>query len=98
MLFQKMAGLTGLEPATSGVTGRHSNQLNYHPDNNKDSMRKMSPRALGEWWAEQGSNLRPVACKATALPTELSARKTENSASSKGYDDLFLFARPVKAL
>jgi hypothetical protein len=25
------AGRTGLEPATSAVTGRHSNQLNYHP-------------------------------------------------------------------
>ena len=25
-----MAERTGLEPATSGVTGRHSNQLNYH--------------------------------------------------------------------
>ncbi len=25
-----MAEWTGLEPATSGVTGRHSNQLNYH--------------------------------------------------------------------
>jgi hypothetical protein len=24
-----MAVTTGLEPATSGVTGRHSNQLNY---------------------------------------------------------------------
>ena len=24
-----MAGATGLEPATSGVTGRHSNQLSY---------------------------------------------------------------------
>ncbi len=24
-----MADRTGLEPATSGVTGRHSNQLNY---------------------------------------------------------------------
>uniref|UniRef100_E6QAJ6 Uncharacterized protein n=1 Tax=mine drainage metagenome TaxID=410659 RepID=E6QAJ6_9ZZZZ len=27
-----LAGRTGLEPATSGVTGRHSNQLNYHPN------------------------------------------------------------------
>ena len=26
-----MAGATGLEPATSGVTGRHCNQLNYAP-------------------------------------------------------------------
>ena len=27
-----MAGVTGLEPATSGVTGQHSNQLSYTPD------------------------------------------------------------------
>ena len=26
-----MAGQTGLEPATSGVTDRHSNQLSYCP-------------------------------------------------------------------
>lgn len=26
-------GLTGLEPATSAVTGRRSNQLNYSPNN-----------------------------------------------------------------
>ena len=30
----KMAGLTGLEPATSCVTGRRSNQLNYNPQTN----------------------------------------------------------------
>ena len=28
-LFE-VARLTGLEPATSGVTGRHSNQLSYN--------------------------------------------------------------------
>ena len=27
-----LAGRTGLEPATSAVTGRHSNQLNYRPN------------------------------------------------------------------
>ncbi len=26
---EKMARVTGLEPATSGVTGRHSNRLSY---------------------------------------------------------------------
>ncbi len=28
--LQLMAEWTGLEPATPGVTGRYSNQLNYH--------------------------------------------------------------------
>jgi hypothetical protein len=27
--FSQVAERTGLEPATSGVTGQHSNQLNY---------------------------------------------------------------------
>ncbi len=29
-VFDLMAEWTGLEPATPGVTGRYSNQLNYH--------------------------------------------------------------------
>ena len=29
-LFVFLAEWTGLEPATPGVTGRYSNQLNYH--------------------------------------------------------------------
>ena len=28
--FEEVAEWTGLEPATPGVTGRYSNQLNYH--------------------------------------------------------------------
>ena len=31
VFFAQMAGRTGLEPATSGVTGRRYNQLNYRP-------------------------------------------------------------------
>ena len=54
-----LAGSKGLEPSASGVTGRRYNQLNYDP--------------ACWWWAEQGSNLRPSACKADALPAELSA-------------------------
>src|SRR3982074_2105416 len=49
---------TGLEPATPGVTGRYSNQLNYHSC----------------WWVLRGSNSRHSPCKGDALPTELSTR------------------------
>ena len=31
-LLKKLAGTTGLEPATSCVTGMRSNQLNYVPE------------------------------------------------------------------
>ena len=63
-----MAERTGFEPATSGVTGRHSNQLNYRSDG-------ANPTDLPRfWWVLQGSNLRPTACKAVALPAELNTR------------------------
>ena len=32
--------------------------------------------ALGGWWSQTGSNRRPHACKARALPTELWPRST----------------------
>ena len=31
-MLKELAGTTGLEPATSDVTGRRSNQLNYVPE------------------------------------------------------------------
>lgn len=33
---RNLAEWTGLEPATPGVTGRYSNQLNYHSSNSQD--------------------------------------------------------------
>ena len=56
-LNKKMAGPTRLELATSGVTGRRSNQLNYDPN-----------AIIKDWWAVQDLNLWPPACKADALP------------------------------
>src|ERR1700676_383426 len=56
-LLERMAGTTRLELATSAVTEQRSNQLNYVPAEGD---------ARG-WWAVQGSNLRPPACKAGAL-------------------------------
>ena len=38
-----MAGATGLEPATSGVTGRRSNQLSYAPAGENEAV-LASPR------------------------------------------------------
>ena len=62
----KVARLTGLEPATSGVTGRHSNQLSYN--------RAYLPFGGDKWWVMRGSNSRHLPCKGSALPTELITR------------------------
>ena len=62
----KLAERTGLEPATPGVTGRYSNQLNYRSES---------------WWALRESNPRHSACKADALPTELSAQNSKQKIS-----------------
>jgi hypothetical protein len=45
------AGATGLEPATSGVTGRRSNQLNYAP-----AREALYPCLTVLRWAVLGSN------------------------------------------
>ncbi len=67
--IKRMAQRTGLEPATPGVTGRYSNQLNYRCTCN--TLKIKYGHKL--WWALTGSNRRHSACKADALPTELSA-------------------------
>ena len=44
------------------------------------SQRRKSPEyaTLLGWWSQTGSNRRPEACKATALPTELWPRLTQH--------------------
>jgi hypothetical protein len=65
----RKAGATGLEPATSGVTGRRSNQLSYAPceGRSKYGKRNFSPRAatfrelvsLGRWNRTPGGRTQP---------------------------------------
>ena len=52
--FELMAGPTRLELATSGVTGRRSNQLNYDPVYGywKDGRRKTEEGKYGCWCCE----------------------------------------------
>src|SRR5690349_12951219 len=59
-----MAEPTGFEPATSDVTGRRSNQLNY------DSAFQISNLRfeISDWWARRDSNPQPLPCKGSRLP------------------------------
>ena len=66
MLIAEVAGWKGLEPSTSCVTGRRSNQLNYHPMVNLFNDNVTTTSQLTEL------NRRPFAYKAIALPAELS--------------------------
>ena len=57
-----LVGLGGLEPPTSPLSGVRSNHLSYRP------------KSRPQWWSLSGSNRRPPACKAGALPAELRPR------------------------
>ena len=60
-------GLTGFEPVTLRLSSACSNQLSYRPGSLKPICHPINP----QWWRHGDSNPRPIACKATALPTEL---------------------------
>ena len=62
-----MATRKGLEPSTSGVTGRRSNQLNYRAI----FLSKDSGRCNLSWQGQKDSNPRHVVLETTALPAEL---------------------------
>ena len=62
-LLNELAGPTRLELATSCVTGRRSNRLNYGPG-----------VKILDWWAVRDLNTRPSGCKPDALTAELTAQ------------------------
>ena len=69
-----VVGLVGLEPTTPALSTRCSNQLSYRPaqaDGPLQGLYLVLASALCKWWRMTGSNRRPSACKADALPAEL---------------------------
>ena len=63
-----MVGPDGLEPSTPRLSSACSNQLSYEPEFGNW---QFSSETSQTWWSRTGSNRRPPACKAGALPTEL---------------------------
>ncbi len=80
VLTIKKAGLTGLEPATSAVTGRCSNQLNYSPNFRAGYYRSENLGNLSNFFGLSLKLLRK--CRYTrsrpALALVLSANQPEN--------------------
>lgn len=83
----KMAGPTGLEPATSGVTGQRSNQLNYGPLFDPDYLapinfpaplsvfhcrRIFRPQGL-RFLCDRGARRRSGRCVLTSCPEDLAS-------------------------
>jgi hypothetical protein len=74
LLRDAMVGVTGFEPVTLRLSSACSNQLSYTPMPRcarELGYRKSRSKSLAFWWRHGDSNPRPIACKATALPTEL---------------------------
>jgi hypothetical protein len=93
---RKMAGLTGLEPATSCVTGRRSNQLNYNPAGRtpRRERRAWLESAAGYPWRREGVNRerarRPLRARASRRDVALSGRAAPDArpdSSARGSRD-----------
>jgi hypothetical protein len=61
----KMAGVAGLEPVTSAVTGQRSNQLSYTPAKGRQTLRLLRP-AVNSHLPDFG----PLASRETEKPSE----------------------------
>ena len=77
----RVVGLGGLEPPTSPLSGARSNHLSYRPKKisfpttqHRHAMGCENLAWCARWWSLSGSNRRPPACKAGALPAELRPR------------------------
>ena len=74
---ESVVGLSGLEPPASPLSGVRSNHLSYRPKVSRFSREVRTwrcgllRREPHVWWSLSGSNRRPPACKAGALPAEL---------------------------
>src|SRR4029453_19171300 len=65
-----LAGWTGLEPATSDVTGRRSNQLNYHPARVAPGLGDPSPGGRYRIRTCDTRRVRPVLYRCANRPTD----------------------------
>ena len=79
LFLHPTVGVTGLEPVTLRLSSACSNQLSYTPVGWPwgfwFGIRRPRLRlASAGQWRHGDSNPRPIACKATALPTELCPR------------------------
>src|SRR4029453_19390179 len=70
----KVAGVTGLEPAASGVTGRRSNRLSYTPLRAATrSQRRSLPACTGSDSASQGEHEGCSGCSGSSRPAQSAA-------------------------
>ena len=79
----------------AGGSRRIRNSVTGH----KTSARPIPIRSMTEWWSQTGSNRRPPACKAGALPTELWPQQhaADRIRSNAGLPEPIAKASPAEA-